>query len=394
MPEAAKKRARRVASDEAHAWARNLRLGNAHAKYVLCMLTLYVNGDGMCFVSIPQLADDCELAGETIRRRLAWLEEVGAIARRSQWIDESGRRNSEGRGRRTSDEIMLLLDADCDDIEAKASGSGGPSDPVPQIGSNDDAAGACPSADPPAGTPLTPSLQTGAESSEPEPEKEDTPLPPKGGVPAFDEEGWSTFETAWVEPILRQSLARDEWSKLGGAEKASAIKAARGYVAWRKGQKKPPNVLNAHSFLREREAWPRFAEIAAGASSGGGDLKKYGRDSPEFKAVAVAYQLAGKAHALTGFMRSNDGGIHYRGEVTPQLLALAKAPPFDQWRVLEYQQAGAWNGFLEKAVTTAVWTRLSAGSKAPWPWPPRKDGSLSETAPDIGCSDDELADFK
>src|SRR4051812_29647747 len=107
-----KRRPRRIAADEAHAWARNLRLGNPYAKLVLCMLTLYVDGDGHCFVSVNQLAEDCEFAAETVRKRLAWLETVGAVARFAQWVDEHGRRNSEGRGRRTSDEIRLLIDAD------------------------------------------------------------------------------------------------------------------------------------------------------------------------------------------------------------------------------------------------------------------------------------------
>jgi hypothetical protein len=47
-------------ADEAHAWARNLRLNNSQAKLVLSMLTLYVDGDGYCFVSIPSLAEDTD----------------------------------------------------------------------------------------------------------------------------------------------------------------------------------------------------------------------------------------------------------------------------------------------------------------------------------------------
>ncbi|WP_409188426.1 helix-turn-helix domain-containing protein [Bradyrhizobium sp. RDM4] len=93
----AKRRARRIAADEAHAWARNLRLNNPHAKLTLSMTSLYVDGDGFCFVSIQTLADDTELSTQTVRNRLAWLEEIGAIARLPQWIDEFGRRNGEGR---------------------------------------------------------------------------------------------------------------------------------------------------------------------------------------------------------------------------------------------------------------------------------------------------------
>jgi pyocin large subunit-like protein len=75
----AKRRARRIAADEAHSWARNLKLNNPHAKLLLCMLTQYVNGDGICWVSVPTLSEDCELAQNTIRSRLNWLEEIGVI---------------------------------------------------------------------------------------------------------------------------------------------------------------------------------------------------------------------------------------------------------------------------------------------------------------------------
>jgi pyocin large subunit-like protein len=105
---ARKPRPRRIAADEAHSWARHLKLGNPYAKLVLSMLTIYVNGDGSCFVGIEQLAEDTELSADTVRKRLAWLERVGAIARFPQWIDASGRRNGDGRGKSTSDEIRLL----------------------------------------------------------------------------------------------------------------------------------------------------------------------------------------------------------------------------------------------------------------------------------------------
>jgi hypothetical protein len=118
----AKPRARRIGSDEAHSWARNLKLGNPYAKLVLSMLTLYVQGDGVCFVGIEALAEDTELSTDTVRKRLAWLEDVGAIARFPQWVDASGRRNGDGNGKRTTDEIRLLLSADADAIERRAAG--------------------------------------------------------------------------------------------------------------------------------------------------------------------------------------------------------------------------------------------------------------------------------
>jgi hypothetical protein len=119
-----KRRPRRIAADEAHAWARNLRLGNPLAKLVLCMLALYVNGEGECFVSINQLADDTELDRKTVMARLGWLEKSGLVRRHMQWCDASGVRNSEGRGRRTSDLIVL-----CIGEENSTPGPSGPSGP-------------------------------------------------------------------------------------------------------------------------------------------------------------------------------------------------------------------------------------------------------------------------
>lgn len=257
-----KRRKRRVAADEAHAWARDLRLGNHHGKSVLKSLTLYVDGDGYCFVGIEALAYDCELSGDTVRRRLVWLEEIGAISRAKQWIDGHGVRNSEGRGKQTSDLIRLLVDADQDAIEARAAGQ----TVEPETSDNS--------------TSISPSSQQGlnqpAETVSPapalrqpshcgdglisEPEPESPPKPPSGGSVADD--GWKEFQADWSEPILRQSIAQDEWATLTPEQRILARRAARGYFIWRRQQRKPPNVLSAHLFLRERDAWAGFAALA------------------------------------------------------------------------------------------------------------------------------------
>src|SRR5882762_1075991 len=185
------RRKRRIAADEAHSWARNLRLRNPYAKLVLAMLSLYVNGEGICFVSISQLAEDCEFAAETVRRRLTWLESIGAIVRMPQWRDELGRLNSEGRGKRTTDEIRLMIDSDQDAIEAAAQGKS----EVVEENSNSDEVESCsppqrganPMPDEPLAPHLAPHLALqqppscgGDLISEPEPEPEPSPLPPSG----------------------------------------------------------------------------------------------------------------------------------------------------------------------------------------------------------------------
>lgn len=408
LAEQKQRRPRRIAADEAHAWARNLRLGNPYAKLVLSMLTIYVNGEGACFVSASALAEDCELALETVRRRLAWLETIGAITRLPQWIDENGRRNGDGRGRRTTDEIRLMILAEPDEIEGRALGNddheGTSADPLPRVGgqimrpapyragegANDTSTTA--------GPPVAPSLRRGPESSEPEPE-DSPPCPPAGGVMAQPDgleektwpgaDTWPSFERAWQEPILRQSIARNVWSALTDDERKLATRAAAGYVVWRGQQKKPPNVINAHTFLRERDAWPKFAAYAppepkAKVRVEAGTPAWHGR-----RVVARIWNVAEPTGPLDVF----EDAIRYLASLAPlhhQVVDWVLITESDNRK-----QVHAWRERLahcgtrmpdpqkidtneKHSVLGAVW-RL--GWMVPAEWPPRMDGTLSTTGP-------------
>lgn len=395
-----KHRKRRVAADEAHSWARNLRLKNPFAKLVLSMLTLYVNGDGACFVGATALAEDCELAIETVRRRLTWLETIGAIVRLPQWLDEHGRRNSAGHGKRTSDEIRLMLDANIDEIEQKAWGHADDSDKVSTP------SGRGLATEPieltrilPA--PYQPPHCGGGLISEPEPEPEDSPQPPSGGASVADD-GWKEFERDWTEPILRQSIAHQVWSALTPDERKLARKAARGYVAWRKGQRKPPPVSNAQTFLKEREAWAGFAKYDPGEPSeqrAAPALIFVVEGSPEWRALGVVAEIAGTKPPQAIF-HDEGRGIKLRETLSPAQLALEQFAdvPSSDWKLVHAgtHQCGAWRKFLGidvRAITTGFttkeingrtvddWPIKETGLRVPCDWPPRKDGTLSTTGP-------------
>jgi hypothetical protein len=388
-----KKRPRRIAADEAHAWARNLRLNNSQAKLVLSMATLYVDGDGYCFVSVPSLADDTELSAQTVRRRLAWLEEIGAIARLPQWIDEKGTRNGDGRGKRSSDLIRLLLDADTDDIEARAAGlhdgETAAIAPIHGEGANEAENSLSPTA-------ALPQPYHSGQGLTSEPEPESPPQPPSGG--SVDLEGWKEFQEDWQEPILRQSIAQHEWQALNADQRTQARQAARGYVAWRKAQRRPPNVLGAHLFLREREAWPGFAAYAPDAKPAG--ITGFELDSVEGRAILAIYAVA-KTRPFEG-----RNGLVYAGEITPQVLKFADAGPPSSWPFIEdRQQIAAWANFLSEhvrgnrpqfVVTRGIGDAQRRGIEAPWDWPPRIDGKLSPTGSlDALMSEQDLQeDFK
>lgn len=381
-----RRRARHVASDEAHAWARSLPLNNPNAKTVLRALALYVNGEGSCFVGIDQLSEDTDLSADTVRRRLVWLEQIGAIVRLHQWLDANGRRNSEGRGKRTTDEIRLLLDADAEEIERAAKGDG-QSENIDN--SSTETTSISPSSvlgQPHAGETVSPTPALGQPSqscdhltSEPEPES--PPKPPSGG--SVDIEGWKEFQEDWQEPILRQSLAQQVWVALTADERSLARRAARGYVAHRKAQRKPPNAIGAHLFLKERDAWPAYAERAPGEIGYSGGIPS---DSVEASAIRGLFAVA---NAAAPFEHKNR--IVFQGKITPQLLAFADVGERAAWRWLEAgKHIAAWSEFLNANVQAArrpfVVTRTVDGQErrgiwVPWNYPPSVDGKIYDWPP-------------
>jgi hypothetical protein len=258
---------RRLAIQEARAWAAGVRVGEPHAKSVLLALAYYVNDEFTCYVSIDLLASDIEVHPDTVRRRLVLLEQIGAIVRTPQWV-ENGQRNAERRGKRTTDLIKLQVDVDPSSIKPRVVSPNGTIVIDSSTGHSDEEA----NSDFSPGTPPGPRHDAGHRSALAQPlhyskdltsehEQEDSPpSPPPGGSCEVDAE-WKEFIAAWSEPILKATVARELWRKLTQKEKSEAIAAARGYSVWRKKQRNPPRY-SAQSFLRERDAWPQFAALA------------------------------------------------------------------------------------------------------------------------------------
>ncbi len=387
-----RRRPRRIAADEAHAWARNLRIGNPHAKFVLCMLTGYVNGEGACFVSISHLAEDCELVENTVRRRLSFLEEIGAIARAPQWIDEVGRRNGDGRGRRTTDEIRLMINADPDEIEARASGAGegdrgefspargeglapagrDASDPARGEGSN--------SADPALGVHLPFTCVQGL-ISEPEP-KILPPNPPPGGVDGT-EERFREFKAGYPDGIVDLIAAQESFAALSAADQKACVAGVPVFAARCLRRREKP--MKAHLFIRKRVWEGLMASPAPEAGIGG----PYGLASEAGRALQALARIG-----QTSLPRMGDGRLIYTRPITPQLLALASAPAEGAIYRIGSPNFAAWRDFLRAHLTNL---RQFDAIEAPWPWPPRKDGGVSTGPPADAktlCTAEDLAEFK
>jgi hypothetical protein len=377
-PERAKPRARRIAADEAHAWARNLRLNNPHAKLTLSMVSLYVDGDGYCFVSIPTLADDTELSTQTVRNRLAWLEQVGAITRLPQWIDEYGRRNGEAKGKRTSDLIRLMLDVDPEVIEAAVRGDldavSREVSPMPQTGLNPV---------PETVSPM-PALRQPYDSvegliSEPEPE---SPLkPPQGGErepsPGLDQGEPEHFGPAWEawpgHQAMRRDLALEAFRQLTPEQQRHCRAAIAPYLQMRK-QIGRSTVPDFHRWIRVR-GFDEFPNASLEPAPSG--LASYEVSSREGRALKELYRFARVPLFETG------GRVVYPLPVTARVLAFAELPPERDWPFIESEaQLAAWSAFLtthlHRPRANLVQQRGDKrGFAAPWAWPPRRDGTIS-----------------
>jgi hypothetical protein len=250
---------RRAAIERAQSWARDLRLNkNPHAKSVLLALTTYVNGEGVCFPAVDTLASVTEISSATVRRRLDFLVSIGAIKRRSQWLDGYGARSSRGRGKRTSDEIRLLLDADVDEIERRAMNFGCAPEPTNSVAiscphsiSDRETDGVRPLA-----APRQPSQYCNALITEPEPKE--SPLTPLEGDLSVGCPIWEEFATAWGEPIARYDIAEEVWSELAAGERYTALKAAAAYVVRQRSKRAPPTLMSAQTFLREKRGWTQW----------------------------------------------------------------------------------------------------------------------------------------
>jgi hypothetical protein len=421
----AKPRPRRIAADEAHAWARNLRLKNTVAKFILCMLTQYVDGDGICFVSINSLAEDTELSTQTIRTRLAWLEEIGAIARTPQWVDEFGHRNGAGKGRRTSDNIRLMVDLNQEQLEDRAFGEKvrdetdeAPDteefDPQKVTVSADSRPSSCPSALPSS----RPYDSVEGLTPEPEPEPESPPTP-SGGVSENENdqdevltepEHFSEFWRGYPgHEVMSRYRALEIFVTMKPEDQIHARAAALAHAEMLAKLKRRPK--DAHKWLAEK-GWQEYPQAKIPSTRPISE-KRLIRGA-ELAAVTVGLQIAGLRPLSIISTTSEETGkptdsAFWARVVGPDLLALAefgRKDPASRHLVTEgSKEFAAWRERLQawfggEIDGDRIWLepfdpnihslpgshpdfrlrKVTRGFRVPWKWPPRKDGTISSDA--------------
>jgi hypothetical protein len=182
----------------------------------------------------------------------------------------------------------------------------------------------------------------------------------------------AAFEPRWPTSVLddRHRLAYAA-AGLTDAEQEECLQGIAPFLEMlkRAGRKAVPA---GWKFIEDRK-W-KLLPKPAGASV----TTLYPPDSVEAKAVAALHELVGRGEAFRKIYRRADGSVSFRLPVTPQLAKLVEMPGQADWPVLDYQQGGAWEGFVKQFFEDGVVRKhFREGARAPWAWPPRKDGSLS-----------------
>lgn len=396
---------------EAVTWASKQRMKLPHEQLILLVLANCADPEGVAFAEWrgrehwwKYLVERTRLSKSSLFRHINTLVDLGLCSRSMIVLADGSKRPTIRLDLAASFDIAKVEPGDSQshgetenvDIEDEAENLNDDSD------SHDDIAASEPQSHhetvPTSGNGETTSIPTGGTEPFPIVGMQEIPnlvpkiLPPTpqaGGSPTFDE-----FCLEWKRPIDRLSVARRVWDGIETGKRGEAIASARGYWAFVATQRKDYPPLSAQTFLREAAGWPQWLRYLPEGGGAPASSAGYPCDSTEAKAVAVLYDLVAAGDFFRSAVRKGDR-VYYRLPVTPRLAALAQAPTFAAWVYLERSQAAAWESFVSEHLTLQTRRRLREGSPAPWPWPPRKDGTLTATGPpETLATEDDLADLK
>jgi hypothetical protein len=332
-----------IGSDKARVWSRELPLRNCSAKAIMLAMSNYVDERGYCSPSIAALASDTDQSAATVRRRLHWLQNLGVLGLFPQWIDENGRLNQDGRGRRTQDEIRFIMSVDIAALAARVDAEKRSSE---EAETEDDGAepaslqGSDPiTADPPnlQGSDLTLSPVQGSDPPKlckgilyEEPFKKDSPQSPPQteaegegkGTPASepDEQGLRSFQADYPRPSTKPGLVHTRWLAMTPDERIRARRGARGVRAvWEEDRKRRPAIVDQAKFLGDPALWDEWGRHAPPEPK----VRRFvAFDSPEWLARVVLREILGRPAAKPE-MTTAGLGIMVSGDLPSGLLELA-----------------------------------------------------------------------
>jgi hypothetical protein len=190
------------------------------------------------------------------------------------------------------------------------------------------------------------------------------------------------FKRRWPTAASDDQARIDEaWFALSLEEGQAALAGVVAFLDKLKADKRS-TVPAGWKYLREKR-WTLLAVPKAATSSGEAapDSGPFEIKSDQARAIQAVYAIARTRPLVV------NGRVIYPKPLSAQLLAFAQLPPQDEWIWIEdRQQTAAWSSFLAAHVaggrpqlvtTRGTGANVRNGFFAPWPWPPRKDGTIS-----------------
>jgi hypothetical protein len=356
--------------------------------HVLTLLGCYTDKSGWCRRSQVKMAKQLACGRSSVQRSLDRLVEAGWVEKkRPAWANAEGQPSNSYEYRvildRDDAPSIVADDDDSDDADSHAQDAI-PAEDCPPVGTPRAQPDGHPGAQPYVGTGAQPYVGTKNDPLERPLVERERDARARDRIARFLADFEKRWPTAAVDDRQRTAYAAEALTE---SEQQAALSAIGAYLDHAKRAHRK-HVPAGWKYLEERR-WTLLEQPDAQAAS----VRHY-RDSIQAKALIVLHDIAGKG-AFFHQVYVRDIGITYGKPVTPQLAALAQAGPKDSWPVLNRQQAGAWEGLLRDNVLVQARQRLVEGSRAPWPWPPRKDGTLSTAPPEtVLMTEDDMNNFK
>jgi len=196
------------------------------------------------------------------------------------------------------------------------------------------------------------------------------------------------FREVWQAPIPDMGKLRASAAKKTREQRQLRLQGAKGYMAdiaklARMG--KVRMIKDAHRWY-DGNAYEGYLTEAKRAESAPIIVLE---DSPEGRALRVLHRIARieRPHLSAG-------AYVLKQALSPQPVDLASAPPESDLDFVRFdgsdeerRQTGAWNELLGRELAGKVRPALvleyasGRGFFAPWPWPPRRDGTIATGPP-------------
>lgn len=342
-------------SVQAMEWARRQMVGDALAKSLLRAIADYADEHGHCWPSIGRLAGDCEVSEDTIRRKTKILEDADYLVRIRAFVDDSGRRNTAGKGRETSSEIRLRMDRmaaaapSISVMEVTSEGEGShtatlahsyPRSLLPSQAATDGSHTATP------GVALLLPLNEPSLNKKDSPQSPPEPEAKEAGQPREENlEGLTEFKSIYPVPSNRPSQVAALWSALGADERAKALTGARGVRVHReRDPKRPAPVVAPEKFLADPALWAEFARLAPVVVERPAPKPRVALlvGGEEWCAIAICSAIARRPPPRMSFNAAGEREIAFIGDPPSGAAAMAQLAEVDPTGVADFKRWVVW----------------------------------------------------